>query len=190
MVAKDDLIVWMDLEMTGLEPATDRIIEVAVLVTDGQLQTVAEGPSLVIHQPDAVLDAMDEWNTKHHGASGLTQRVKESSISESDAEQQILEFLRTHCAERTAPLAGNSIHQDRRFIRKYMPGLDSFLHYRQIDVSTIKELVRRWYPAVHKKLPRKNDTHRALDDILESVTELQHYRAQVFRATEEPDSSA
>ena len=156
-----------------------------MLVTDGQLEIVAEGPCLVIHQSDEVLDTMDEWNTKHHGASGLTERVRESTVSEGEAERQIVEFLRQHCAERSAPLAGNSIHQDRRFIRRYMTELDAFLHYRMIDVSTVKELVRRWYPDVHKKLPRKNDTHRALDDIQESVAELKRYRSLVFTPTGE-----
>ena len=185
MVAKDDLIVWMDLEMTGLHPERDRIIEAAVLVTDGQLETIAEGPSLVIHQSDEILDGMDEWNTTHHGASGLTERVRASTLSEADAEAHILSFLKQHCSEGTAPLAGNSIHQDRRFIRRYMSSLDAFLHYRMIDVSTVKELVRRWYPTIHRKIPRKNETHRALDDILESVAELKQYRSAVFRPAED-----
>ncbi len=173
-------IVWMDLEMTGLDPERERIIEIAVLVTNANLEVVAEGPNLVIHQPDELLDAMDEWNTKHHGASGLTDRVRASTIAEAEAEAEVLAFVKQHCGPRQAPLAGNSIHQDRRFLYRYMKDLDAYLHYRLIDVSTVKELVRRWYPSVHRALPRKNETHRALDDIRESLAELKLYRSKVF----------
>lgn len=180
-MAQDARIVWADLEMTGLEPDTDRIIEFAVLVTDGDLNVVAEGPNLVIHQSDEVLSGMGEWCVKHHGESGLTDRVRASAISEQEAETQILAFLREHCNERSAPLAGNSIHQDRRFIARYMKALDAFLHYRMIDVSTVKELAQRWYPEPYAKRPSKKGSHRAMDDILESLEELRYYRAAVFK---------
>lgn len=179
-MAKNEHIVWMDLEMTGLDPERERIIEMATLVTDGDLNVVAEGPELVIHQDDALLEAMDEWNTTHHGESGLTERVRTSTTTEAEAERLTLEFVREHCRERLAPLAGNSIHQDRRFLVKYMPALDAYLHYRNVDVSTVKELVRRWYPRQHAAAPAKKEAHRALDDIRESIEELRYYRASVF----------
>ncbi len=176
-----DLLVWMDLEMTGLDAQRERIIELAVLITDGNLELVAEGPDLVIHQPDEVLAAMDDWNTRHHGGSGLTDRVRASEITEALAEQQVLAFIDQHVAAKDRPpLAGNSIHQDRRFIRRYMPALDARLHYRLVDVSTVKELARRWYPQIHDKRPPKNESHRALDDIRESIVELRYYRDHVF----------
>ncbi|MEM7608710.1 MAG: oligoribonuclease [Myxococcota bacterium] len=177
-----DRLVWIDMEMTGLDPDADRILEIASLVTDGELNIVAEGPELVVSQPDERLDAMDAWNTKHHGESGLTERVRASTITESEAEAQTLEFLRAHCADGAAPLCGNSVHQDRRFISRYMKGLDAFLHYRHIDVSTVKELGRRWYPAAYGKRPAKVGSHRALDDIRESVQELRYYRTAFFRS--------
>lgn len=183
MMEKADRIVWMDLEMTGLDAEKERIIEAAVLVTDGNLEVVAEGPNLVISQSEELLASMDEWNRTHHGASGLTKKVRDSSLSEADAEAQILAFLKEHCEARTAPLAGNSIHQDRRFIRRYMKQLDAFLHYRMIDVTTVKELARRWYPTVHASAPQKNETHRALDDIRESLSELSYFRKHVFLPT-------
>lgn len=184
-------IVWMDLEMTGLDPEKDRIIEAAVLITEGSLDVVAEGPNLVISQPDDLLDGMDEWNKSHHGASGLTERVRASTVSESDAENQLLEFIQQHCDARCCPLAGNSIHQDRRFIRRYMTRLDAYLHYRMIDVTTVKELAKRWNPSVLANAPKKNETHRALDDIRESLSELQYFRERVFRAPPElPQDSA
>ncbi len=177
----EELLVWMDLEMTGLEPARDRVIELAVLITDGNLKPVADGPELVIHQDDAVLATMDDWNTRHHGASGLTERVRASTIDEATAEAQVLAFLAEHVGPKDRPvLAGNSIHQDRRFIRRYLPALDARLHYRMVDVSTVKELVRRWFPAVHDRRPPKNESHRALDDIRESIAELKFYRDTVF----------
>src|SRR5512139_2067438 len=176
-----DLLVWLDMEMTGLDPERERIIEVATIITDGQLTEVGTGPELVIHQADEILAAMDDWNKKHHGASGLVDRVKASTISDADAEAQTIEFINKHCGAKERPvLAGNSIHQDRRFIHRYMPALDKRLHYRMVDVSTIKELARRWYPAVVAKQPAKKDTHRALDDIRESIEELRFYRANVF----------
>jgi len=180
-MAGSDVLVWLDMEMTGLDPATERIIEIATILTDGQLNEIAVGPDLVIHQDDAVLAAMDDWNTKHHGASGLTQRVRESTISDDDADAQTVAFIQAHVPAKERPvLAGNSIHQDRRFIRRYMPLLEKRLHYRMVDVSTIKELARRWFPQVIARQPQKRDTHRALDDIRESIDELRFYRGQVF----------
>ena len=180
-MAGSDLLVWLDMEMTGLDPAKERIIEMATILTDGQLTEIATGPDLVVHQGDDVLAAMDDWNTKHHGGSGLVVRVKASTITDADAEAQTLAFINAHCGAKERPvLAGNSIHQDRRFIRKYMPALDARLHYRMVDVSTIKELSRRWYPAITSKQPAKKETHRALDDIRESIDELRYYRANVF----------
>ncbi len=183
MAAASDVLVWLDMEMTGLEPDRERIIEVATILTDGQLVEIAAGPDLVIHQSDELLAAMDDWNKTHHGASGLTERVRASTISEADAEQQILAFLNAHVTGKDRPvLAGNSIHQDRRFIRRYMPALEKRLHYRMVDVSTIKELARRWYPGAIAKQPSKNDSHRALDDVRESIAELRFYRQHVFVA--------
>jgi oligoribonuclease len=180
-MASSDVLVWLDMEMTGLDPERERIIEIATILTDGQLTEIAVGPELVIHQDDAILAQMDDWNTKHHGSSGLTQRVKESTVSDADAEAQTLAFINTHVGAKDRPvLAGNSIHQDRRFIRRYMPGLEKRLHYRMVDVSTIKELARRWFPQVIARQPQKRDTHRALDDIRESIDELRYYRSHVF----------
>jgi oligoribonuclease len=186
-MGKDERLVWIDMEMTGLDPEKERVIEIAVLVTEGDLTLVAEGPDLVIHQPDDVLEAMDEWNTKHHGDSGLTERVRKSDIDVAAAEASVIEFLSQHCVPKRAVLAGNSIHQDRRFIRRYMPKLDEFLHYRQVDVSSVKELARRWYPDAFAKAPKKAETHRAMDDIRESLQELAYYRKTIFHAAE-PDS--
>ena len=178
----DDRLVWIDLEMTGLDPTRERIIELACLVTDGDLRILAEGPELVIHQSDELLAAMDEWNTEHHTLSGLVERVRASTIDETTAESRVLEFLRAHVTESTAPLAGNSIHQDRRFLQTFMPKLDAYLHYRNVDVSTIKELAKRWFPAAYDGAPAKSGAHRALDDIKESIEELQYYKGSVFRA--------
>lgn len=173
-------IVWMDLEMTGLDPDRDRILEIAVLVTDGDLNVTAEGPNLVVHQADEVLSAMDEWNTSHHGQSGLTTRVRESTIDEAQVQAALLEFLGQHTEKGKAPLAGNSIHQDRRFLARYLPEVEAWLHYRNVDVSTVKELARRWYPTQYSGRPNKKGTHRAMDDILESIAELKYYREAVF----------
>ncbi len=172
----------MDLEMTGLEPSRDRILEIACLVTDGNLEILAEGPELVISQPEEILAGMDAWNQSHHGASGLIERVRASACTEAEAENQVLEFLRLHCNPGKSPLCGNSIWQDRRFLDKYMPTLNAFCHYRIVDISSIKELSKRWYP----KLPEmpKSETHRALADIRESVEELKHYRTAVFRSSD------
>ena len=179
-MADGDLLVWMDMEMSGLAVERERILEVAVIVTDGQLQVVAEGPEIVVHQPDVVLDAMDDWNKKHHGGSGLIARVRASSVDEAQAEAMLLEFVAAHVGPRSAPLAGNSIHQDRLFLAKYMPRLHDHVHYRNVDVSTLKELVRRWHPAAYDARPTKRGSHRALDDIRESIDELRYYRSAVF----------
>ncbi|MDP6538221.1 MAG: oligoribonuclease [Planctomycetota bacterium] len=173
-------LVWIDMEMSGLDPRRDRVLEIATLVTDSELEIVAEGPELVIHQPDSVLEAMDSWNRTHHGESGLTSRVRESTIDEAEAERLTLAFLAEHCPPQTAPLAGNSVWQDRRFLVEYMPALDAHLHYRIVDVSSVKELVRRWRPEVQAEAPRKVGAHRALEDIRESLAELRFYRERLF----------
>ncbi len=181
MAGSNDLLVWMDMEMTGLDAEKERIIEVATIITDGNLTEIAAGPEVVIKQPDEILDAMDAWNKKHHGGSGLIDRVKASAITDAAAEEQILAFVNAHAGAKERPvLAGNSIHQDRRFIRRYMPKLDVRLHYRMVDVSTIKELARRWYPSIVSKSPLKKDSHRALDDIRDSIDELRFYRTSIF----------
>jgi len=174
-----DHLVWMDLEMTGLEPEQCTILEIATLVTDANLDLVAEGPALVIHQPDGVLEAMDDWNREHHGASGLLQRSRQSTVSLAQAEQQTLAFIQLYSPHRTSPLCGNSVHQDRRFLARYMPAVERYLHYRNVDVSTLKELVRRWYPADPPF--EKKHGHLALDDIRESIAELRYYRERYFR---------
>lgn len=185
--APSDLLVWMDMEMTGLDPEKERIIEVATIITDGNLTEIAVGPHLVINQPPAILDAMDAWNKSHHGGSGLIERVKASEITDAIAEEQTLAFVNQHATAKDRPvLAGNSIHQDRRFIRRYWPKLDARLHYRMVDVSTVKELARRWFPAIVAKSPLKKDTHRALDDIRDSIDELRYYRSNVFIAPPAP----
>jgi len=172
-------LVWIDLEMTGLNPDTDKIIEIATIVTDSDLNILAEGPQFVIHQSDQALDAMDEWCTEHHGNSGLTARVKASEISCEQAEQATLEFLKKWVPAGAAPLCGNSIGQDRRFMVKHMPVLEAFFHYRNIDVSTVKELGRRWAPEM-VDAHQKTGTHLALQDIKESISELQHYQKHFF----------
>jgi oligoribonuclease len=174
-------LVWIDMEMSGLEPDRERILEIAAVITDGDLELVAEGPEIVVHQPESVLEAMDEWNTSHHGASGLVARVRASSISEAEAEAQVVAFIAEHVGPRKAPLAGNSVHQDRRFLARYMPKIDEYLHYRIVDVSTIKELCGRWYPDAYRRRPEKKNVHRALDDIRESIEELRFYRTAIFK---------
>lgn len=172
-------LVWMDLEMTGLNPDTDRILEIATLVTDKDLNIIAEGPNLIVHQSDEVLEAMDEWCTTHHGASGLTAKVRASELDELAAEVQTLAFMQEWVEPGQSPLCGNSIWQDRRFLIRYMPKLDQYCHYRNIDVSTLKELARRWRPEVLEGV-KKQGSHRALDDIKESIGELQHYRKELL----------
>jgi oligoribonuclease len=172
-------LVWMDMEMTGLDPDRDTILEIATLITTDELDVVAEGPALAVRHSQAVLDAMDQWNREHHAASGLTARVLASSVSMAEAEAQTLAFVKTYCPERISPLCGNSIYQDRRFLARHMPKLEAYLHYRNIDVSSAKELVRRWYPGGPQP-PEKKHAHLALDDIRESIEELRFYRQHYF----------
>ncbi len=173
-------LVWIDLEMTGLEPQHDRIIEIATLVTDKYLNVLAEGPSIAIHQSDEVLAMMDDWNVRQHGKSGLTQRVKNSTVLEAEAVRATLDFLQAWLPARSSPMCGNSICQDRRFLARWMPELERFFHYRNLDVSTVKELALRWAPEAISKL-KKSSSHRAMDDIRDSVAELAHYRLSFFK---------
>lgn len=173
-------LIWVDLEMTGLEPAVDRVIEIATLVTDQDLNIIAQGPVLAIYQTDDVLAGMDDWNQKHHGESGLIERVRASKCSEQDAITQTIDFLTQYVPKGASPMCGNSIGQDRRFLNKYMLELEEYFHYRNIDVSTIKELVRRWSPETMNGFSKKN-THQALEDIKESIAEMQFYRSEVFK---------
>ncbi|MBK9033301.1 MAG: oligoribonuclease [Myxococcales bacterium] len=176
------LLLWLDMEMTGLDPARERVLEIATIVTDDLLEEVAIGPDLVVHQPDEILAAMDRWNTDHHGGSGLTERARASRVTEAEAEAQTLAFVDAHFGPKDRPvLCGNSIHQDRRFIRRYLPAFDARLHYRMIDVSTVKELGRRWFPTALAAQPPKVESHRALGDIRESIAELRYYRANLFK---------
>ena len=168
-------LIWLDMEMTGLDPQKERIIEVAVVVTEPDLTVVAEGPVLVIHQPDSLLDAMDSWNRSTHGKSGLIERVKASTLNESDAQDQLIAFLSQYIPAGKSPLCGNTVSQDRRFMFNYMPKLEQFFHYRTIDVSTLKELARRWKPELLKGF-EKRSKHEALADIYESIDELKYYR--------------
>lgn len=175
MAKSDTNLIWIDLEMTGLSPETDVIIEIATIVTDKELNTLATGPVIAVHQPDSALDAMDEWCTTQHGKSGLTQRVRESNISASEAEQQTLTFLEEWVPAGKSPICGNSICQDRRFLARWMPQLEAYFHYRNLDVSTLKILSQLWQPEVAASF-KKGGTHLALDDIRESIAELKHYR--------------
>lgn len=172
-------LVWIDLEMTGLEPDDDKILEIASLVTDKDLNVLAEGPVLAIHQSDEILDGMDEWNTRTHGNSGLTDRCKASVITEQMAIEQTIDFLKQYVDAGVSPLCGNTIGQDRRFLLRHMRPLDDFFHYRSIDVSTVKELVKRWQPEILEGF-KKQEAHTALADIRESVEEMKYYRSKVF----------
>ncbi|MGB9428749.1 MAG: oligoribonuclease [Gammaproteobacteria bacterium] len=174
-------LIWLDLEMTGLNPDTDRILEIATLVTDKQLNILAEGPVMAVYQSAPVLTAMGEWCTRQHGQSGLTQRVRASRVKEAEAERATLAFLRQHLPANSSPMCGNSICQDRRFLARYMPELEKFFHYRNLDVSTLKELAKRWAPGVAGGFI-KESTHLALNDIRDSVDELKYYREHLFRA--------
>ena len=174
-------LIWIDMEMTGLVPDTDRVIEIALLVTDAQLNLVAEGPVLVVHQPDEVLAAMDSWNTSVHGKSGLVEKVKASRLHEAEAERRSIEFLAQHVPANTSPMCGNSICQDRRFLARWMPKLEAFFLYRNLDVSTLKELVKRWKPELIREMMKlKEGKHEALADIYESIEELKFYRKNVM----------
>jgi len=176
----DNNLIWIDLEMTGLDPDADVIIEIATIVTDSELNILAEGPVHAIHQPEAVMKGMDEWNTRQHGQSGLTQRVRDSRVSPAQAEAETIEFLQQWVPKGKSPMCGNSICQDRRFMVRGMPELERYFHYRHIDVSTIKELARRWRPEVADGV-KKSSAHLALEDIKDSINELKHYRETFFR---------
>jgi len=181
-VPNETWLVWVDMEMTGLRPEIDRIIEVAVIVTDSDLRIVAESEAIAIHQPDVVLDGMDQWNRSTHGRSGLTDRVRASTVGESQAEDRILAFLKPLVPEGKSPMCGNSIGQDRRFMARYMPRLEAYFHYRNLDVSTLKELCKRWKPAIAKGFDKRS-AHTALADIRESIDELRYYREHFIRAS-------
>ena len=175
-----DNLIWIDLEMTGLDPDKDVIIEIATIVTDSQLNVLAEGPAIAVKQPDALLDGMDEWNTRQHNQSGLVQRVRDSVISPQEAEQMTLEFVARWVPAGRSPMCGNSICQDRRFLYRGMPNLEQFFHYRNLDVSTLKELAARWAPAVRDGF-QKESSHLAMDDIRDSIAALRHYREHFIR---------
>lgn len=181
MAQDQNNLIWVDMEMTGLDPDNDRIIEVAIVVTDSQLNTLAEGPVLVIHQSDAVLDAMDAWNKSTHGRSGLIDKVRASTLDEAAAEAILLQFLAEWVPSRTSPMCGNSICQDRRFMARGMPQLEAWFHYRNLDVSTVKELCKRWQPEIARGFA-KQGAHTALADIHESIEELKYYRQHFLRA--------
>ncbi|MBY6207853.1 MULTISPECIES: oligoribonuclease [Halomonas] len=178
---RNDLLIWIDLEMTGLDPQRERIIEVATLITDGDLNVIAEGPVIAVNQSEALLAGMDEWNTRTHGESGLVERVRKSTVDTAEAERQTLAFLAAHVAPGSSPMCGNSIHQDRRFLEREMPELWAFFHYRNLDVSTLKELAKRWNPEALEGFSKRN-VHLAMDDIKESIAELAHYRKTFLKA--------
>lgn len=180
MTINENNLIWLDLEMTGLDPFTDRILEIATLVTNSNLEVIAEGPVVAIHQPVEVLAGLDDWNRQHHGASGLLDRVRLSETDEAGAESCTLEFLARYVPASASPLCGNSICQDRRFLARWMPRLESYCHYRNLDVSTLKILAQRWAPEVASSF-KKSGQHLALEDVRESIAELRHYRARLFR---------
>lgn len=175
MASSENNLIWIDLEMTGLSPENDVIIEIATIVTDSDLKALAEGPVIAVHQSDEILDGMDEWNTRQHGGSGLVDRVKASQISTKEAEQQTIDFLQQWVPKGKSPICGNSICQDRRFLARYMPELEAYFHYRNLDVSTLKILASHWRPEVLNGV-KKQGSHLALDDIRDSIEELRHYR--------------
>ena len=177
---KNDSLVWMDLEMTGLDPKKCTILEIGVVITDSDLNVIEEGPMIAIHQSDKTLKGMEAWSHYHHRRSGLTEQCRASKLSMKKAENAVLKFIRSHCHIKTAPLCGNTIWQDRRFLVKYMPTLESYLHYRTIDVSSLKELAQRWYPESYKMPREKRQTHRVKNDIIESIEELRFYREKIF----------
>ncbi|MGM0824871.1 MAG: oligoribonuclease [Pseudomonadota bacterium] len=185
-VPRDDLLVWIDLEMTGLDPNKERIIEVATLITDAHLNVITEGPVIAVKQPDSLLASMDDWNQKTHGESGLVARVKASDVGVAGAEQQTLDFLRQYVVPGSSPMCGNSIHQDRRFLEREMPALWAFFHYRNLDVSSVKELAKRWNPGALAGFKKQN-VHLAMDDIKESIAELAHYRNTFLRLETQSD---
>ena len=180
MAQDSNNLIWLDMEMTGLDPDRDRVIEIAMVATDSALITLAESPVVVLHQPDAVLDAMDDWNKNTHGKSGLVDKVRVSQTDEAAATTQLLEFMRQFVPERTSPMCGNSICQDRRFLARWMPALEDYFHYRNLDVSTLKELARRWRPELMKGVP-KEGKHEALADVRESIDEMKYYREHFIR---------
>lgn len=180
MAQNQNNLVWLDMEMTGLLPDTDRIIEVAIVITDGELNTVAEAPTLVVHQPDSVLDGMDNWNKSTHGKSGLIEKVKASALDDATVEAQMLAFLKEYVPANTSPMCGNSICQDRRFMARWMPQLEAYFHYRNLDVSTLKELAQRWAPQLTEGF-RKASSHLAMDDVRDSIRELEYYREHLLR---------
>ncbi|HET7766132.1 MAG TPA: oligoribonuclease [Burkholderiales bacterium] len=180
MTQDQNNLVWLDMEMTGLDPDRDRVIEIAIVVTDSQLNALSQAPVLVVHQADAVLEAMDDWNKSTHARSGLIDKVKASTLNERVAEEQLLAFLAQHVPAKTSPMCGNSICQDRRFLARHMPRLEAYFHYRNLDVSTLKELVKRWKPEIAKGLV-KQGKHEALADIHESIDELKYYREHFLK---------
>jgi oligoribonuclease len=183
-VAKNETLgnlVWLDLEMTGLNVATDVILEIACVITNGNLEVIEEGPSFIIHQPEEKLAAMGKWCQDHHGKTGLTDAVRQSTVDSAHAEKEVLAFIQKHCALNTGVLAGNSVWQDRVFLERYMPTIPAYLHYRIVDVTSFKEMIKRWYPDDKKNEYQKNDRHRALSDVYESIAELKHFRMNFFR---------
>ena len=180
MTADQNNLLWVDMEMSGLNPDTDKVLEIAIVVTDNNLNTVVEAPVLVIRQPDTVLEAMDAWNKSTHGKSGLIERVKSSTLSEADVENRLVEFLQPYVPAGVSPMCGNSVHQDRRFMARYLPKLEAFFHYRNLDVSTLKELMKRWRPELAAGMT-KHGKHEALADIYESIDELKYYREHFLK---------
>ncbi len=184
-VKPKSLMVWIDMEMSGLDPEKEHILEIATIITNWDLEIIEEGPDLVVHQPNRVLKGMDDWNQKQHKKSGLIEEVRKSKMSVKRAEKLTLEFIRNHCVAKQSLLCGSAVHHDRRFLIKYMPKVSEFLHYRHVDVSSIKALVSNWYPK-NKELPKKTENHRALSDIRESIDELRYYRKTYFIEKWEP----